>query len=209
MERVNLFSPFYYKTHINETDLLKKVHLEAILNNYKALPSHSSDWNVHTSYGNNNLKLPFEIDWRYFKHIYKSYIDKFCLEYFSTNVKWEIQNDIWYNVYGKGQNGMVHNHIDSDFAAVHYLKFNPQIHSGTTFINPRSRELAYHKVTPRALLDKLNYDWVDHSFYYERYTPKVVEGDLIIFPASMDHLIRKNDSDELRVTIAFNLKIIG
>ena len=40
MERVNLFSPFYYKTHIVETEFLKQIHLEAMLINYNELPYH-------------------------------------------------------------------------------------------------------------------------------------------------------------------------
>jgi uncharacterized protein (TIGR02466 family) len=208
MERVNLFSPFYYKTHIAETEFLKQIHLEAMLINYNELPYHSHDWDMHTSYGYNE-DLPFQINWEHFFSIYKDYIDQFCMEFFDAGRSWEIIDKIWYNVYGKEQNGMQHNHIGSDFSAVHYFKFNPEVHTGTTFINPRSNEVLYYKNISKPLISNLVKTNIEHSLYQEVFTPQVNEGDFIIFPSHLDHVIYKNNSDDLRVTIAFNFSIIG
>jgi hypothetical protein len=207
MERYNIFSPFYYKTHITETEFLKQIHLEAILVNYKASPNHSHDWNMHTSYGHNE-DLPFQINWEHFFFIYKDYIDQFCLEFFGAGKSWEIIDNIWYNVYGKEQNGMQHNHIGADFSVVHYLKFNPEIHTGTTFINPRSNEVLYYKNISQPLIKNLEETNIEHSLYQEVFTPNVNEGDFIIFPSHLDHVIYKNNSDDFRVTTALNFKIL-
>jgi hypothetical protein len=210
MERVNLFSPFYYKTNIAETEFLQQIHLEAMLINYEAFPHHSHDWNVHTSYGeNDNEQLPYKINWEHFFSIYQYYIDEFCLEFFGAGRSWEIIDNIWYNVYGKGQDGMQHNHIGADFSAVHYFGFNPELHTGTTFINPRLNEAKYYKGLSELVTNNLQETNPEHSLYQEVFTPQVNEGDFIIFPSHLDHVIYKNNSDQLRVTIAMNFKIIG
>ena len=210
MERVNLFSPFYYKTNIAETEFLKQIHLEAMLINYKTFPHHSYDWNVHTSFGkNDNEQLPYQINWEHFFSIYQYYIDQFCLEFFGAGRSWEIIDNIWYNVYGKGQDGMQHNHIACDFSAVHYFKFNPQVHTGTTFINPRLNEAKYYKSLSDPVIKNLQETNPEHSLYQEVFTPQINEGDFIIFPSHLDHVIYRNNSDDLRVTIALNFKIIG
>jgi len=210
MERINLFSPFYYKTNIVETEFLKQIHLEAMLINYKTFPHHSHDWNVHTSYGkNDNEQLPYKINWEHFFSIYQYYIDEFCLEFFGAGRSWEIIDNIWYNVYGNGQDGMQHNHIGADFSAVHYFDFDPKVHTGTTFINPRSNEAKYYKSLSEPVIKNLKETNPDHSLYQEVFTPQVNEGDFIIFPSHLDHVIYRNNSDKLRVTIAMNFKIIG
>lgn len=210
MERYNIFSPFYYKTSITETELLQQIHLEAMLINYEAFPHHSYDWNVHTSYGeSNNTQLPYSINWEHFFSIYQYYIDEFCLEFFGAGRSWEIIDNIWYNVYGKGQDGMQHNHIGGDFSAVHYFKFDPAEHTGTTFINPRINETQYYKELRNDVVSKMNNHNVDHTLYFDTFTPQVQEGDFIIFPSHLDHVIYRNNSDKLRVTTAMNFKIIG
>ena len=49
---------------------------------------------------------------------------------------------------------------------------------------------------------------IEHSLYQEVFTPKVNEGDFIIFPSHLDHVIYKNNSDDFRVTTALNFKIL-
>jgi len=92
---------------------------------------------------------------------------------------------------------------------VHYFKFNPEVHTGTTFINPRSNEVLYYKNISKPLISNLVEKNIEHSLYQEVFTPQVNEGDFIIFPSHLDHVIYKNNSDDFRVTIAFNFSIIG
>ena len=207
MERYNIFSPFYYKTHIEETEYLKQIHLEAMLINYNAFPHHSHDWNVHTSYSG-DTNLPYKINFEHFFLTYAPYIDEFLSNFYGRGKDWEVVDNIWHNVDGKKQDGMQHNHLGSDFSAVHYLKFNPNEHTGTTFVNPRSNEAFYYKNLNGKAVDGMNGDNPNHSLYFDRFTPQVVEGDFIIFPSHLDHLIYKNESDDLRVTMAMNFKLM-
>ena len=45
------------------------------------------------------------------------------------------------------------------------------------------------------------------SYYKEDFVPEINEGDLIVFPSELQHLVHPNTSDELRVTIAFNFSL--
>jgi len=104
-------------------------------------------------------------------------------------------SEVWYNAYKESQYQHAHRHhnfeIDNKviFSAVWYLKFNCLEHTPTRFYNP-------------------NFD-----FDVERmkntsemnFTPDIVENDLIIFPAVIKHDVPKQTSDNLRITIAFNI----
>ena len=206
MERHNIFSPFYYKANIAETELLQQVHLEAMLTNYNAFPHHSHDWNVHTSYSGEQ-DLPYKINYEHFFSIYQYYIDDFFLNHFGAGQNWDL-NAMWYNVYGRGQDGMQHNHIGADFSAVHYLKFNPEHHTGTTFVNPRINEAKYYSELRGDVVSKMSNSNENHSLYFDTFTPQINEGDFIIFPSHMDHVVYKNNSDDLRVTMAMNFKLM-
>ena len=37
----------------------------------------------------------------------------------------------------------------------------------------------------------------------------VEEGDIIIFPSTLEHLVRKNMSDKLRITVSFNINRVA
>ena len=42
----------------------------------------------------------------------------------------------WFNAYGPGQNQEPHNHVPSHLSGIYYVTFDPNLHSGTTFLNP-------------------------------------------------------------------------
>lgn len=208
MQTINIFSPFYHCVKMEEDHIeIKKLILDKIIKNYHQNPKLSPDWNVHTSYGYDEY-LENKIDWTIPKKIYSKHVDYFLLEFFGKKVNWEICGNIWYTAYGSGQTANIHEHIPDIFSVVHFIKFNPNEHWPLTFINPNS---PYTKL----LLDKYpnlknNIDFNNQyqSIFHPRFTPFTEEGDLIIFPSSLEHMVEKTNSEELRVTIAFNIKII-
>jgi len=206
MQKFDLFSPFYYKGHVEETPLIQTIHLPAMIENYKFDPNFSEDWHVHSSYSNAD-SLPFKIYWDDIFQHYNKYINQFIVEYFGQQYEWEIADKPWYNVYGKGQDGMQHEHIDADFSVVHYLKFNPEVHSGTTFVNPNFISTKYLNILKKHLVDKMDGNDSKHSLYREKFTPSVVEGDMIIFPSQFEHMVYRSLGDDLRVIVAFNILI--
>lgn len=203
----HIFSPFIYNRNLEATPFMKSKVMGSILENYRNEPNLSNDWKVHTSYGTED-KLINKIDWSFMKRYYSVVIYDFCLEFFGEITEFQIDDNPWYTVYGEGQNGPVHDHIDADFSLVHYLKFDPNIHVGTTFVNPNRTAMKYHNLYRNNLYKKLNRFNSKQSMYFEDYTPSVNEGDVLIFPASLEHKIENSNTEELRVVVALNFKIL-
>jgi len=104
-----------------------------------------------------------------------------------------ILSEIWYNVYEKNYFQNIHDHGNSLFSGCYYLKFNKDIHHQTTFYNP-NYNLDYEKIDDNPL------------FSFE---PDCEEDDLIIFPSNLKHGtegLKDENSNELRITISFNIR---
>jgi hypothetical protein len=209
MGLVNIFSPFYWKEKLEGHDYIKKEYVPLMLENYKEAPLASDDWNVHTSYNREHV-LKHKIDWNIAFPYYKEYINRFLKEYLGEGYHdWEICGGLWYTAYGPGQCADIHEHVPDNFSIVHFIKFNPNEHWPITFINPASATTKYMLDLNPVLKDKINFNDSRHSLFHPRFTPHIEEGDLVIFPSHLEHMVPKTDSEEIRITIAFNIKIIS
>ncbi len=208
MQTINIFSPFYHRINLEQDHLdLKKLILDDIIDNYEHMPNLSPDWNVHTSYSSDKY-LKNEISWTEPKRIYSKYINNFLEGFFNKQIDWEICGNIWYTAYGPGQSANIHDHVPDVFSVVHFIKFNPNEHWPITFINPNGpyTKLVLDKYPN--LKNNIDFNNQSQSLFHPRFTPYVEEGDLIIFPSNLEHMVEKTNSNELRVTIAFNIKIV-
>lgn len=205
MHRINLFSNFYWLDQCEEQTEMADTYLPLMLDNHKHQKFLSPDWNMHTSYNNPELKNP--IDWTEAKDVYTRYVNKFLIEFFGHLPKWHFQGDVWYNAYSSNQTADIHDHLPDHFSVVHFLKFNPEVHNPIEFVNP-NEQLAKHvrRFSP-GLINSIDRFHQDHSLFVERFMPTVNEGDIIIFPSSMLHGVPLSLSDEVRVTVAFNIVI--
>jgi hypothetical protein len=55
---------------------------------------------------------------------------------------------------------------------------------------------------------KKNAKYKNVDYFEEEYTPEVIQDDLIVFPSETYHRVKKNETDELRITICFNVKLV-
>lgn len=204
----NLFSPFFCKFQLTETHQIKAAYLEKILLNYENRPDLSPDWNVHTSY-NCEDQLLHRLDWNLSLNIYEKYIDKFFINYFAKIPRYRISGTPWYTAYGPGQGANIHEHLPDHFSIVHFLKFDPAVHWPITFINPNNGSTKILLDSLPSMKELVNFNDPKQSYFHPRYTPDLQEGDLIIFPSQLEHMVEKSDAEELRVSIAFNIKLIN
>ena len=100
--------------------------------------------------------------------------------YYQASYKFEIGIDYWYNKYSRGDWQEAHTHTGSLLSAVWFLKNTPQ---NLTFYTP-----SY-------------IDVFDNSYH----TVEANEGDIVLFPSDTIHYVKPVDSDEERVTVAFNI----
>jgi len=117
----------------------------------------------------------------------------------------------WFNGYGPMQNQEAHNHIPSDLSGVYYIQFDPAIHKSTTFLNP-------DKMYVEALrFGRRNYDdsMRQYGCYKEEMSLETVEGDIVIFPSQLEHMVHKqpgieiNRDGKLRVSFSFNIELVS
>lgn len=203
-----IFSPFYWRQNITETQDLQRLYLYWMLENYKADPSRSPDWNVHTSY-DCNLQLPNPINWSPAIKVYKKYIDIFLTEYFqSKDVSYEISGEPWYTAYGKNQSANTHEHLPDHFSVVHFIKFNPEVHHPISFVNSNNEAIKLFVTYNPQLRKLINFDRSNMGYYHPRFTPNILEGDIVIFPGQLEHLVEKSSSEEIRITVAMNINIL-
>ena len=100
----------------------------------------------------------------------------------------------WLNINNKGASNIAHNHPHTFLAAVYYIK-TPAHGGNLCFLNPRSPSLFSLQYT--------KYTNENSSFW--KIKPAV--GNLIIFPADLLHSVEVNQSDEPRISLAFNIDI--
>lgn len=185
----NIFNSMIWKSKINyekKNELIKNL-IETYNENPNSL---TPKWNclVHSSEYNDS-KIPEDL---------LDIIEKKAIEFLEDcpnelKIKGTyILSNIWYNIYGKNHFQEPHTHGDALFSGCYYLKLNKNIHHQTTFYNPNFN---------------LDYSKLEENSYF-CFTPECDEDDLIIFPSFLKHGtkgIKKNCSDELRITISFNI----
>lgn len=189
--KYNIFDSYVWKSKINYSKKFELIqNLTDTYNEDKN--SLTKNWNclVHSSFQNQeNGKIPEDL-----LDIIEKKITEFLKECpIELQIKGTyILSEIWYNIYGKNNFQEPHTHGNSLFSGCYYLKFNKDIHHQTMFYNPNFN---------------LDYSKIEENPYFW-FTPDCEEDDLIIFPSFLKHGtkgVKKNCSNELRMTISFNI----
>ena len=122
------------------------------------------------------------------------YIDQISKDF---NVELFVAN-YWINVNFKGSFNIDHTHPSSAFAGVFYLRNSTG--QGDLVLNKPNSFFERHIVHSESI-----------SQYYDDYVApfsiKPQPKHLIFFPGFIPHLVTTNETDEPRVSIAFNLKV--
>lgn len=177
---------------------IKAICLDYVEKEYEKNPSTFVDaWDadVFTTYGK-DIDFPWSVIFEeYRNNIYN----------FATNIninKNFVVKEAWLNAYKKNQNQEIHEHTPGHFAAIHYIKYSDD-HLPTIFLNPYRQVSISNK--PEFNVDSL--DCMPQTYIAQSYI-KVKEGDLLIFPAFLEHKVPRQKSDNLRVTLSFNFNFV-
>lgn len=132
--------------------------------------------------------------------IFKDYIVNNALQSLPQHDKRKFElNNMWININKKGDYNIAHVHPGCDLSGIFYVKA-PENCGKLVFNNPHSfDEFHLLDTVSTEFMKKYNYD-----FIFE-FTPQ--EGLLVLFPASLQHLVEPNQTDEDRISIAFNLNL--
>jgi uncharacterized protein (TIGR02466 family) len=106
--------------------------------------------------------------------------------------KWKIVNS-WINIAEKGINHDFHSHPGYTMSGVYYFRVSDK-QGGIGFNNPNP--IIYNAGFPEGRCSPQSLEIVP------------ADGDIILFPAWLQHGTYKNESDEERISIAFNIDFV-
>jgi len=191
-----------FRYHKDPTEL-KAIANEKYLRN-KSIPVHGtpSNWDCQltTDFENSQANI--------YSHMYDDIMKDFARDVgIGPNGRAEM-HESWLNYYAKGENQEEHDHLPAFYSGIHYLQFNPDEHQAIQFANPMHQLFNCIYTCSAACRDEE--DITDHyQFSRQWWWPEdVEEGDIIIFPSFLKHRVVSNESDEVRMSLAFNINTI-
>ena len=212
-EKTNLFSCPIYKIRIDPNSydkekILKDIKYNKSLKNRRNTKQSFKNCDIHYSYDdfdNEDFRcINYEKLISVYTKIFTTFFDKETSTLKQLKFGFEIVN---YLAVTEGQWMPAHNHIEDDFASVHYLNFKND-HGSTCFQNPFIFSPYLKHIRPE-LYNILDKEDPDNSYLREFVNLKIKEDDMIIFPAVLNHEVEKiqGPTKEPRITIATNIWI--
>lgn len=194
---IHIFQNNIKENHILQNEVFEKIQYLYSKNNLK-IPSGWETDKLFTSFNYADLNLQIFNNSRCQREYYR-----YCEKFFDLNVQLGIDN-LWFNYYTNGEWQEIHSHTGNSvfqypatFSCIHFLKFDPRIHSPVVFVDPYEplRNVSLEMASNR---------------YQSKYSPNIKEGDIIMFPSYLQHFVPKGQPspNNPRITIAFNLQVL-
>ena len=136
-----------------------------------------------------------------YKDYYDDIMHKFTVDVGVSNCKCNIY-ETWLNYYeGPGHFQEEHDHLPGFYSGIHYIKFDPEVHSQTQFVNPLHQMYTFMNG---------DIEFEDHDDSTKQFwAPDTKEGDIIIFPSFLRHMVPVSHHTDARITLAFNINTIN
>ena len=114
--------------------------------------------------------------------------------------------NFWININSNGGSNNIHIHPGSVYSGVYYIKIPKDKRKAGGFIFHREFSEIFHHSEAYMGKFKEGYKETPADFKRSEITPK--EKTLIIFPSWFPHSVGINQTDEDRISIAFNITLI-
>ena len=108
---------------------------------------------------------------------------------------------MWFNVNGPFSYNVSHRHPGCELAGVLWIKQTPE--SGRFVFD--NMDTGYRDAM---LLNATDRDYLEEKKMPPEYVPEYTDGTIIIFPAGFSHRVEINETEEDRISLSFNIKII-
>jgi hypothetical protein len=207
----SLFGVPFYHSSIDPSSYSKGKIVESIKSNWEVDP-YRNEWDGkkdfgsvlhHESQDRGNERFE-KIDYSSLAPIYNRHISSFIDGFhFPKDVT---ANFAIVNYTCMQSNNFMKEHLHSDyFSGVHYIKFDKKTHPPTHYSNAGQHPAFMQFLNPIFFqnLDKS----VDNSWLHETFSLDIEEDDIVIIPAALKHFVPPFVSDELRMTIVFNIRL--
>ena len=138
-----------------------------------------------------------------FSEILESISKYFQQIYIQNNYKEGVKimvGNMWANVNRYKDYNSTHIHEGSDWSFVYYVKV-PKDSGNLIFIDPRIRRM-------RDQSDRFIKSF-DNPFTHSMYLVHPLEGGFVIFPAYLEHYVKRNTTDNPRISVSGNINLEG
>ena len=108
---------------------------------------------------------------------------------------------MWLNVNGPFSYNVSHRHPGCELAGVLWIKQTPE--SGRFVFD--NMDTGYRDAM---LLNATDRDYLEEKKMPPEYVPEYTDGTMIIFPAGFSHRVEINETEEDRISLSFNIKIM-
>ena len=196
-----------YKINPNNYD--KEKIITDIIHNYE-IDSNRNSWDkvshIHQQTADEGNDKFREIDYSSLLPLYDEKIREYLSNFkFKRDYRYtfKIAN---YTCSGKEQFMNKHIHSGCVFSAVHYIKFKKGEHIGTKFHN-RHSHIDYITTLSDQFTKIKDTNDIANSWALRSWTFETEEDDICFSPATLMHSVPKQESDNLRMTIAVNIDI--
>ena len=105
----------------------------------------------------------------------------------------------WVNINNPGSYNVQHNHPGCDLSGVLWIKC-PKESGNIVFYSPSLFETFQE-------IESYTQDFKDSYNYHHNYWFPPIEGRMIMFPSHLQHEVKKNLSNEDRISASFNIKL--
>ena len=184
----SLFPTYFWKFKVSNHQDIKEKYLQSFIDGYDndiyKIPKGWVTHKCHTSF--EESKITGEDICDEYSSVFNTIFEK----------EWSGTFEFWYQVYKNNEYQEWHDHSPSTLSAIHFLNFKDE-HYAPIFEDPLKSVIS---IIHHSALNK------DLASPY-RYTPKVEEGDIIIFPSYLHHTVPAGKYKTHRVTIAINLSV--
>ena len=170
-------------------DIIKRVYLEREKDSDGVIKSNVGGWQSKEMDDGEELII---------STIVNSVGEYFTRERILTGSKDLDFTNFWMNINNKDSYNMKHVHGNADLSGVFWIKIPPKsgnIEFDSPFQYDRHNEVENY--SPR-LKEKCN--------LFPTYWLNPIEGNIVVFPASLYHRVMHNTTNEDRISIAFNLR---
>ena len=195
---IDLFPTTLFLVKVKEHKKIKDACMSYIEENYEKEPSTFVDaWDadVFTTFGK-DINFP----WKDIIPLYSEEIQTFAKE---LNLVGNARiTEAWFNAYKTNQGQEMHEHLPGHFSAIHYLSYDPEVHTPTVFVNPFRQVAMSNAPEFNTDIAGVPGSWVSLQYV------KIDEGDLLIFPSYLEHKVPRQKSDKIRATMSFNLNFV-
>lgn len=195
-----LFPVNLAKIKMRNHDKIKKYLMDNIYPHYLRDGVNDKKSNAYTDYLPGAIKAP----WKMLSQFYEDDIHEF-LEYtgIDFSLGWTYKVTCWYGMMNNTTAKFVHDHTGGpttiQWSGVHYVVMEDSA-PGTVFLNPNSRMM-------KAAIPTKNRNYLPEMYYPVEQSIVVEEGDMVFFPAWLDHHTPEHTSGGLRIVVPVNIML--